>query len=176
MPSKVPPIVAVDTCFLVRALVTARRADDEHKAWHFIERMEKARHKLVVPMPALAEYLVRADTASLEIVEQLERKAYVEAKPFDRAAAFECAQMDAAARGRGDKRDGSRDSWQKVKIDRQIVAIAKSVGAELIITDDDSVKACALRVGIPSMRVSDLSLPPEVRQGTLPLKGKPRRS
>lgn len=176
MPVKLPSVVAVDANFLVQALSGKRTTDDYHRASHLLARIEKTRGQLIVPMPALAEYLVLADAASLPILDQLERKAFVRAAPFDRPAATECSQMDAAALGRGDKKDGAPESWQKVKIDRQVVAIAKATGAELIITSDVGVRTSAMRVGIPSLAVSELSLPPEVMQGKLRLvKGKPSR-
>lgn len=56
--------------------------------------------------------------------------------PFDRAAAFECAQLDRAALGTNDKKDGLSTSWQKIKIDRQIVATGKAHGASLVISGD----------------------------------------
>lgn len=170
MPAKLPAIVAVDANFLVLVLAPRRKTDEEHKAWHLLERLEKARGKLFIPMPALAEYLVRAEAASLPLLEHLEKKVFVEPADFDRAAAFECAQMDAAALGRGDKKDGARESWQKVKIDRQIVAIAKARGAGLIVTTDSNVRNNASRIGMSAMSPSELSFPPDLVQGRLPLK------
>ena len=54
-----------------------------------------------------------------------------------RRAAIETAAATLAAVGRGDKRSGLADSpWQKLKIDRQIVAIAKSRGIRVIYSTD----------------------------------------
>ena len=170
MAVKFPSIVAVHANFLVRAITAKHSSDDELRAAHLIERIEKAKSQLIIPMPALAEFLVLADIASLGILQQLERKSCIRAAPFDRAAAHECAQMDAAALARPDgKKDGLNSSWQKIKIDRQIVAIAKACGAKLIITSDKDIQANARRVGIEALAVAQLHLPDSARQGNLKL-------
>jgi hypothetical protein len=130
--------------------------------------VEKARARLVIPTPALAEYLVYADQAALDSIETLERKSFIFIAPFDRAAAYECGQLNAAAIGRGDKRDGRKDAWQKIKVDRQIVAIGKANGTQAFISDDGDVQAIAKRIGIRTMNIRDLELP--VSQGELKLK------
>ena len=110
-----------------------------------------------------------ADKAALDSIELLERKSYILIAPFDRAAAYECSQMDAAALGRGDKRDGRKDAWQKVKIDRQIVAIGKANGTQAFLSDDFGVETAAKRIGVPTMNVRNLELP--TTQGELKLRG-----
>lgn len=49
----------------------------------------------------------------------------------------------------------------------QIVAIAKTYGAKLIISDDGGVRSVAARVGITAMQVDDLDLPDHARQTKL---------
>lgn len=167
--SPFPRVIVLDANFLVCVISTKKPGDDEHRARYLLACAEKAHAQVIIPMPALAEYLVRADTASLPFLDQMERKAYIRMAPFDRAAAFECAQMGAAALGRADKRDGLKDSWQKVKVDRQIVAIAKVVGATLIVSSDEGVRTHAMRVGLHAMTIQELPFPEDMLQGKLPL-------
>lgn len=164
-----PPVVAIDCNFLVAFTAKDTTEDDRYRLNHFLERAAKTRSVVVVPMPAFAEYLVRAERAALPIVEELEHKRHVRLMPFDRMAAFECSGMTAAALGRGNKRDGSSDAWQKIKVDRQIVAIAKAAGARLIVSCDQDVQGNAARVGIHSCAIADLPLPAEALQRKLPL-------
>ena len=89
--------------------------------------------------------------------------------PFDRMAAFECALIDRAALGAGDKRDGRLDSWQKIKIDRQIVAIGKALGVGLVVAEDAGVRSTALRLGMQARTLDELDLPPAGAQANLPL-------
>lgn len=174
--------MAVDTNFLVALVKLDLSVDDRARINGFIEDMDKRKGQLVIPMPVLAEFLAGADQAGLEYVDKLERKAYVEVAAFDRKAATECALLEAASFGRanyaasngGDpaaaKRDGGTGTRQKVKVDRQIVAIAKACGVKAIISEDDGVRAAALRAGIKHLTIQDLALPESARQQHLPLE------
>ncbi len=74
----------------------------------------------------------------------------------------------------GDKRGGGEGTWAKVKFDRQIVAIAKVEGANVIYSDDRNVQTFAAGVGISVVKVADLPLPPEDPQAPLPLEEEPK--
>lgn len=158
-----PRIVALDANALV-CLCAPDTDLSRLKLMHLVESVDKLRGKILLPTPAVAEFLVLADQAALAVLDGLKRKASVLPAPFDLAAAFELSQMDAACIGRGDKRDGSPREWQKIKIDRQLVAIAKRFGAQLIVSEDGDVRAAALRAGIAMSSVGDLPIPDEARQ------------
>lgn len=64
----------------------------------------------------------------------------------------------------GDKRGGSAEPWQKVKYDRQIIAIARVYGANLIYSDDDGIKTFADQIGLTVVRTWELPLPPADKQ------------
>ena len=119
---------------------------------------------MIIPMPAISEFLVKADIMGVEFLNRLERKYCVILGNFDRTAAYECAQMDSAALGREDKKDGSKDAWQKVKVDRQIVAISKTLGATMMITNDKGVENSSLRAGIATCTVQSLPIPDDAKQ------------
>src|SRR5688572_2086922 len=117
-----------------RAPVGIRHARE--RVLGLIEEMEEARVKVVIPTPALAEVLVRVDAnRSEEIVDLINRHFTLRIEPFDARAAIEVAAMTRVAleekRGKGD----DQATWAKVKYDRQIVAIAKVVGATAIYSD-----------------------------------------
>jgi hypothetical protein len=57
------------------------------------------------------------------------------------------------------KRDGSDETWAKIKFDRQIVAIAKVHNATKIYTDDRGLRAIAERASIAVAGIGDLPLP-----------------
>jgi hypothetical protein len=48
----------------------------------------------------------------------------VKIRPFGERAAVETAAMTREALVAGDKRDGSEAPWQKVKVDRHVIAVA----------------------------------------------------
>lgn len=161
--------ILVDANFLVAYVHPKTSDEDRARIEHLFSLAEKAKSRIIIPMPAVAEYLVGADTAGIESFNRLERKSFVFIAPFDRASAFECALLDRAALGSGDKKDGSLAPWQKVKVDRQIVAIGKACGATLLISADDGVRNNALRVGMAAKSVQELELPESAKQAKLEL-------
>lgn len=56
-----------------------------------------------------------------------------------------------------------------IKFDRQIVAIAKSKGADLLVTTDKGVLSDCKRYGVPAKCLSELDLPQKLRQQSLDL-------
>ncbi|WP_146120321.1 hypothetical protein [Paraburkholderia sp. BL21I4N1] len=164
-----PKCVLVDANFLVMLASDKVSDDDKARIDNFLSNAEKSKARIVIPMPAVAEYLVGADTAAIESFNKLERKTYIFVAPFDRAAAFECALLDRAALGGGNKKDEVVEPWQKIKIDRQIIAIGKAQGVTLVISSDDGVRKNALRVGISATTVSELELPASAKQARLNL-------
>ncbi|MDI6747263.1 MAG: DUF4411 family protein [Rhodocyclaceae bacterium] len=136
---------------------------------HLLETAAKNKQRILIPTPALAEFLVRTDDATAEWLNELEKKSAVEVCAFDRRAAFECAFIERGAHQKGDKKHGSASAYQKVKFDRQIVAIAKSRNAGLIVSDDDSLRRVSLSVGLQVSKIEELPIPDSARQGNLPL-------
>jgi hypothetical protein len=57
----------------------------------------------------------------------------------------------------------SAGPWDKVKYDRQIVAIAKVAEATAIYSDDKGIRSIAKSVDIPVISFAELPLPPENR-------------
>lgn len=123
---------------------------------HMLETAAKEKERILIPTPALAEFLVRTDDATTEWLAELEKKSAVDVCSFDRKAAFECAFIERGAHKAGDKKHGADTAYQKVKFDRQIVAIAKSRNAGLVVSDDDSLRRVALSVGLKVLKIEEL--------------------
>ena len=164
-----PKVILVDANFIVAYVSPKTSADDRVRIDHFLDGVEKAKSKIVFPMPAIAEFLVGADLAGVEFLNRLDRKTFLVMADFNRAAAFELAQIDRAARNMGDKKDETNAPWQKIKVDRQIVAIGKSLGAALVISGDASVRNNALRIGMQGITIQELELPESAKQQRLAL-------
>lgn len=137
-----------------------------------VDQLEKERTRIIVPTPALSEILVRAGaSASQEIVEEVSKHAVFRLEPFDTRAAIELAAM-----GREDlegpkrKRDAAA-TYAKLKFDRQIVAIAKVNQATVIYSDDEDLRAVAVRAGMKVIGLAELPLPPAAHQIPLPFQG-----
>lgn len=164
-----PKVILVDANFIVAYVSPKTNADDRARIDHFIDSAEKTKSKIVFPMPAIAEFLVGADLAGVDFLNRLDRKTFFIMADFNRAAAFELAQIDRAAMNVGDKKDETDAPWQKIKVDRQIVAIGKSLGAGLVISGDRSVRNNALRVGMAGKTIQELELPEAAKQQKLAL-------
>ncbi|WP_052134345.1 hypothetical protein [Sphingomonas sp. 37zxx] len=134
---------------------------------------------LIVPTPVLAELLVRAGKGGPAVLEQLQGQARVRLCPFDVRAAIEVALMTQEALESGDKRGGSGQPWQKVKYDRQIIAVARVAAAKRLYSDDRGLAAFARLVGMDVVSTWELPVP----EGTdnlftsagLPPDGQPSR-
>ena len=95
---------------------------------HLVARLEQNRTKIIIPTPVLSEILVRAGTAGPDYLAQINAKAVFRTVAFDERAAVEVAAMTRKALDASDKRGGVDGTWNKIKYDRQIVAIAKVEG------------------------------------------------
>jgi len=129
---------------------------------HFIDTLAKSNGRLVVPTPVLTEMLTKAGPARDRWLNILHGKRAIRVSPFDERAAIECAEL--AARRLG-KRIGSK---QKLKFDEQIVAISMIEQAEVILSDDRDIHRLA-PAEVRVLGIADLDLPPQSRQGQLPL-------
>jgi len=109
----------------------------------------------------LSEFLVLAGNDSPQYLSEISLQSSFYVQPFDQLAAVELAAMELLARGKGHKRSPlpSDIAWQKVKFDRQIVAIAKLHNAHTIYSDDGDVREIAEDVGIKGVAVWELPLP-----------------
>ena len=102
--------------------------------------------------------LAASDTAAY--VEELTSSALFVVEPFDLKAAIEAAESQRRAIDAGRKKSGATGPWQKMKVDRQIVAIAKVHGVDELYSDDDDVRRLADADGVTVRGVADLPLPP----------------
>lgn len=162
-------IVAFDTNCLVK-WSSKKEADRLARARleHLAQQVANAGGRIIIPTPALAEFLVHIDEAAAAWLDTLDRKRHIIASPLDRRAAFECSLLDKAAINRGDKRGGRPDPWQRIKIDRQIVAIARVTNASCIVSDDAGLRGTATAAGLRALQIGDLDLPDSARQEHLP--------
>jgi hypothetical protein len=83
----------------------------------------------------------------------LNRSRHFRIEAFDTRAAIEVAAVSRQAMDKGNKKGATLEApWQKIKIDRQIVAIAKVNGATTIYSNDSDVAAHAKLCGIAVLK------------------------
>jgi predicted nucleic acid-binding protein len=129
---------------------------------YLIEQLSDARTPVLVPTPILAEVLVRAGGATGEYLTKVRGVPGFRVGNFDQRAAVEVAVMTGAALSAGKKRGAARDDapWQKIKIDRQIIAIAKTEGARRLYSMDRDLRSLAQANGLKAIDLDELPLPP----------------
>lgn len=147
---------------------TGQPVSEAGRRFQFLQsQIEKSGGTILIPTPALAEVLVSIGDGAPEILEILIRSARFRIADFDKRAAVELASMTREAFQGGDKKSGSTEPWQKVKLDRQIIAIARVNQVEKIYSDDDGIKKFADLIGMEVIQTWEMPLPPEDSQGTL---------
>ena len=116
---------------------------------------------IMISAPVLAEFLTRAGKAEQQYLNffHAQETPYL-LVPFDTDAAVQLAAINKNALQRGDKRAGATDGWQKVKYDRQIVAVAEVNGAQSIYSDDRKLCRLAQRIGMETTSSWQLPTPP----------------
>ena len=164
-------IVAVDSSTLILLINPGANPPDDPETRLPVERArERVEHfraslgpkdTILVAAPVMAEVLVRAEEAAGEILSKVAGEANLRVAPFDLRAAAETALMTREAIAKGHKGGGSGEPWQKVKIDRQIVATARVGRADLIYADDRGLIKFARALGMEAKSTWDLDLPPE---------------
>jgi len=128
---------------------------------YLIDSLSDARTRMLVPAPVLAEVLVHAGAATAGYIVKIRGVSSMQVADFDTLAAIECAQLTGAALKKGKKRGAaSNEPWQKVKIDRQIIAIAKVHRAEIIYTCDAGLAGASRAEGFDVKHVADPPMPP----------------
>jgi hypothetical protein len=137
---------------------------------HLTDTLTQAGTKILIPTPVLAEVLVCAGpTAKATYLAELQGAATFQIVSFDVKSAVELSfLMDGDGRPAGRKRP-SKETWAKVKFDRQIVATAKAYGEKDIYTDDEHLGEVAKLNGMTVHHIWDLPLPPPKLQGELDL-------
>lgn len=162
-------ILAVDSSALILLINPAANPPDDPETKrpvpHARERVElflaglSSADTLIIPTPVLAEVLVGAEDGGPGLLEAISGMARVKVRPFGERAAIETAMMTREAIAAGDKRAGSEAPWQKVKVDRQVVAVARAEGVTSIYADDRNLVDFARRLGMDVFSTWDLPVP-----------------
>ena len=127
-----------------------------------VDDLHASNERVVIPTPALCEFLVLAEDYAQQYLSDLANQPSFYVRPFDQMAAVELAAMELLARRKGGKRlpTSLGTPWQKVKYDRQIVAISKVHQVHTIYSDDNDIRVIAENEGIKVIPCWELPLPP----------------
>lgn len=134
----------------------------EDRIEKLVDDLHTANERVIIPTPALSEFLVLAGKELQEYLAEIANQPSFRIQPFDLIAAVELAAMEIHAIGKGGKRLplAADTPWQKVKYDRQIVAISKIHKVHTIYSNDNDVRVIAEGLGIKVVPCWELPLPP----------------
>jgi hypothetical protein len=128
-----------------------------------IKDLSRKGEKVLIPDPALSEFLVTAAFAGASIQDYLniiQDAQYFVTRPFGVRAAVEVAERLVSAIKSGDKREGEKmEPWEKLKFDRQIIAVSLVAGARAIYSSDKDIHNQGIRWGMQVLSPADLPIP-----------------
>lgn len=163
-------MVLFDAGILIKLLDPRTPDIQRGKLDYLVTRLQKSKTRILIPTPALSEFYVKADP---EVLAAFKGKSAFSIVPFDEKAAFECSVSVADALRSGHKKGVQAEaSWQKIKFDHQIVAIARANGASTIFSEDSGLRKFAVSLGLIAQGTDDLPEDPESKQQLLDLGGR----
>ena len=134
-----------------------------------VQRLQKERQPIIVPTPVVAGTLSAIGPISSDYLQIVNKSRVFSIRPFDEVAAIELAFLNRDIFAKLDRKSRLAP-YQKVKIDRQILAICKVAGCETIYTDDKGLITRVEMCGITANRICDLPIPEAARQDNLALE------
>lgn len=154
---------SVFAVYLQPSVTAASVPDAYDRILYLVDEITARQDTIIVPEPVIAEALtVAAPDAMNPILERLDRTAFFRFAPFGRRAAIETAIMSREMRAWPKKNVKALGTRQKVKVDRQIIAIAAAEGVDTIYSDDPHFLKLTkkLKRPIEVRRFADMKVPP----------------
>jgi predicted nucleic acid-binding protein len=140
------------------------------RADYLLACIQKEKGKIVVPTPAVAEILTVIGPEAQAYFDIIAQNRLFEVAAFDSRAAIELAFLNRDVFATTDRKN-KVEAYQKVKVDRQILAVLKSRGVTEIYTDDVGLSNRARLCGITPVGIAELPLPPDEQQMKLEFEG-----
>ena len=137
---------------------TKKPIDRAHERAEFlIADLQERGETVLIPTPALSEVLVVVPDIN-RCMEILQAKGCFKIGNFGERAAIEVALRIRLALKAGDKSEAVASPWQKVKYDRQIVAISKVEGCAVLYSTDEDIHKHGSLWKLPVLNISDVKL------------------
>lgn len=139
------------------------------RAEHVVQLVQKARRKIILPAPACAELLTAIGPDAQQYLNVVGRSRVFEVGVFDARCAAELALLNRDTFRLHDAKSKA-EAYQKIKVDRQIVAICKVYGVTDLYTDDTGLANRARLCGINPIGIGDCAIPDSARQHEMNLE------
>lgn len=162
--------IVIDTNVLVQIMQNQRSTDLRNpetgeiidlpfeRAAALVDHVDTVGGLVVLPAPVLSEYLFGIDKAAfqshLDVINSVKS---IEVVAFDQVAAIECAMLVTDAEQKQLDPDATK---AKLRVDRQILAIAVASGVAEIWTHDIGLTKKAASMGLAIKSLADIGPPP----------------
>lgn len=141
----------------------------KRRAEFLVSRLAKARRKIVIPTPVAAELLTAIGPDARQYFSIVARSRLFDIAAFDFRCAVELACLNREIFAASDPKTPEQ-AYQKVKFDRQIIAIFRVAGVDDIYTDDEGLMKRARLCGLNPIATYQLELPSDDQQMRLDLE------
>lgn len=108
----------------------------------------------------MGEFLAYARNDGPTYLAELTTSDVFDIQPYDERAAIEASALFIKAKDAGDKRGGAKGDWQTIKVDWQIVAIARVHRTDIVYSNDGDLVTMCATAGLIRKGVEDLPPPP----------------
>jgi len=130
----------------------------KRRAEFLVESLAKSRQKIVIPTPAQAELLTAIGPDAQQYFDIIARSRLFELASFDPRCAIELAILNRGIFAAQDLKNPS-EAYQKIKVDRQIIAVFLVAGVKDVYTDDEGMVRRARLCGLNPITTAQLVLP-----------------
>lgn len=141
--------------------------DEQLRMEGLVAAMRSKREPIGIPAQVWAEFLDAASEDEISQSQALMRTSAFRFLPYDMRAAVETVDVARAGRAARKAMKGKLRERQAVKVDWQIIAVAKVHRARLLLTNDRDMQTEATRSGIACCSIADLEIPDALRQHAL---------
>lgn len=160
-------MIVLDNNALVFLYRPTEHQEIEHQKMQYIfDEAKKNKENFGVPAPVIAEFLIGESNPikRQEFLSKFDGKLF-RVLDFDAKSAIMCALVHDELKKKLQNIDRNTPK-QEVKVDRQVIAIAKANNAKLFICNDKQAVNSAKILGLNALTIADIELP-ENPQGQL---------
>lgn len=162
-------MVILDTNALVLFFGKRLNQDDSLRMQGLLLELRKKRESIGIPAQVWAEFIDQAGQAEIEATQNIFKTSAFRLLSYDLRAAMETVEVVRLGRSARKSEVGGKRPRQAVKVDWQIIAVAKVHSARLLITNDVDMINEAQRSGVRCIKIQDLPIPDGLRQHNLEL-------
>lgn len=134
--------------------------------------LRKMRESIGIPAQVWSEFLDQAGQAEITATQAIFKTSAFKLLSYDLRAAVETVEVVRAGRHARRSDKSVKRPRHSVKVDWQIIAVAKVHGARLLITNDEDMRAEAERSGVKCLGIAELPMPDGARQHHLDFSAK----